>query len=43
MNKEQIAIILKKINSYKGNKYKYSSNNLSNLLTILAKEKKIDP
>jgi transposase len=35
--------ILKKINSYKGNKYKYSSNNLSNVLTILAEENKIDP
>ena len=35
--------ILKKINSYKSNKYKYSSNNLSNVLTLLAKEKKIDP
>jgi hypothetical protein len=35
--------ILKKINSYKGNKYKYSSNNLSNVLTILANENKINP
>ena len=35
--------ILKKINSYKGNKYKYSSNNLSNVLTILANENRINP
>jgi len=35
--------ILKKINSYKNNKYKYSSNNLSNVLTILANENRIDP
>jgi len=35
--------ILEKINSYKGNKYKYSSNNLSNFLSILAKEKRLNP
>ena len=34
--------VLKKINSYKGNKYKYSSNNLSNVLTVLANENRID-
>ena len=36
-------LILKKINSYKNNKYKYSSRNLSNVLAVLAEENKIDP
>jgi len=35
--------VLKKINSYKGNKYKYSANNLSNVLRFLAEDNRIDP
>ena len=34
--------VVKKINSYKGNKYKYSNKNLSNVLTFLANENRID-
>ena len=35
--------VLKKINSYKDNKYKYSSNNLSNVLRFLVEDNKLDP
>ena len=39
---EDYSSVLKKINSYKNNPYKYSQTNLSNVLFNLAKENKID-
>ena len=40
---ENYDSILKKINSYKGNEYKYSANDLSRVIAFLAQDNRIDP